>query len=57
MKQVVDTIPRLVLATAAALVVGIVAHQYAGLSLNTIRTDALSTGGVMVVAVALLKMR
>jgi hypothetical protein len=52
MKRVVDMIPRLVTAIATALVVGTMAHKYAGLSLDTIRTDALSTAGVIFAAVA-----
>jgi hypothetical protein len=52
MKRVVDMIPRLVTAIATALVVGTMTHKYAGLSLDTIRTDALSTAGVIFAAVA-----
>jgi hypothetical protein len=52
MKRVVDVIPRLVTAIATALVVGTMAHKCAGLSLDTIRTDALSTAGVIFGAVA-----
>jgi hypothetical protein len=50
MKRLAHVLPGLVTATATALVVAILAHTYVGLTLDTIRTDALGSAGIIFAA-------